>query len=310
MDSIILMDGKKVSQEFLQTQKHIDNTLRPPCLCIITVGNDMASKVYIRNKIKACHQCNINVIQSQFDINVTYRTLEFYIKELNSSPNVDGIIIQQPLPKQLKGIEQLVLPEKDVDGFTNQNLGYTLTNQSQGLQACTPQGIMYLLKYYDVPLEGKTVVIIGRSNIVGKPLIGLLLQENATVISCNSYTQNLTHFTSQADVLITAIGKPKMISMGGNLLDNCYCIVDVGMNKDENGKLCGDVDFRSVYNSWQNSQLVDKDFKIHFITPVPGGVGPMTVAVLIHNVNLAYHRNINKQLLIKDRGSISNGYDG
>lgn len=304
MENITIMDGKKVSQEFLETQRHIDNTLRPPCLCIITVGNDMASKVYIKNKIKACSKCNINVIQSQFDTSVSFRTLESYIKELNYSPNVDGIIIQQPLPKHLKGIEQLVMSEKDVDGFTNQNLGYTLTNQSEGLQACTPQGIMYLLKYYNVPLKGKNVVIIGRSNIVGKPLIGLLLQENATVISCNSYTQNLINFTSQADVLITAIGKPKMISMGGNLLDNCYCIMDVGMNRDENGKLCGDVDFESVYNSWENSQLNNKIFEPHYITPVPGGVGPMTVAMLIHNVNLAYHRNIEKQLYIKDKGEV------
>lgn len=294
--SIILMDGKKVSQEFLQTQKHIDNTLRPPCLCIITVGNDMASKVYIRNKIKACQQCNINVIQSQFDINVTFRTLEFYIKELNSSPNVDGIIIQQPLPKQLKGIEQLVLPEKDVDGFTNQNLGYTLTNQSQGLQACTPQGIMYLLKYYNVPLKGKTVVIIGRSNIVGKPLIGLLLQENATVISCNSYTEYLSENTELADVLITAIGKPKIIDMC-YITNRCYCIVDVGMNRDENSNLCGDVNYNQIVNVWKCWQeLYDTQ---RFITPVPGGVGPMTVAMLIHNVNLAYHKNIEKQLRIK-----------
>lgn len=296
--SVVLMDGKKVAEEFLQTQHFTDNTLRPPLLCIITVGEDKASQIYVKNKLKKCKECGINVIHNTYPNTVTYNTLQSYINELNYSPNVDGIIIQQPLPKHLKGIEQLILPDKDVDGFTNQNLGFTLTNQSEGLQACTPQGIMHLLKYYDIPLEGKTVVIIGRSNIVGKPLIGLLLQENATVISCNSYTKNLTDFTMQADVLITAIGKPKMISMGGNLLDNCYCIVDVGMNKDENGKLCGDVDFESVYDSWSNSQLVDKDFKTHYITPVPGGVGPMTVAMLIHNVNIAYHNHINKQLKI------------
>ena len=296
--SVVLMDGKKVAEEFLQTQHFTDNTLRPPLLCIITVGEDKASQIYVKNKLKKCKECGINIIHNTYPNTVTYSTLQSYINELNYSPNVDGIIIQQPLPKHLKGIEQLILPDKDVDGFTNQNLGFTLTNQSEGLQACTPQGIMHLLKYYDIPLEGKTVVIIGRSNIVGKPLIGLLLQENATVISCNSYTKNLTDFTMQADVLITAIGKPKMISMGGNLLDNCYCIVDVGMNKDENGKLCGDVDFKSVYDSWSNSQLVDKDFKTHYITPVPGGVGPMTVAMLIHNVNIAYHNHINKQLKI------------
>lgn len=150
---------------------------------------------------------------------------------------------------------------------------------------------MYLLKYYDIPLEGKTVVIIGRSNIVGKPLIGLLLQENATVISCNSYTKDLTNYTSQADVLITAIGKPKFITKSfiGN---TTKVIIDVGINKDSNNKTCGDVDFKSVVELFRNR------YNSNYITPVPGGVGPMTVAMLIHNVNIAYHNHINKQLKI------------
>lgn len=295
MSNIVIMDGKKVSKEFLETQKHIDNTLRPPCLCIITVGEDDASKVYIRNKVRACEKCNINVIHSKFDTSVSYSSLEFYIKELNSSPNVDGIIIQQPLPKHLKGIEQLVLSNKDVDGFTNYNLGYTLTNQNNGLQACTPQGILYLLKYYEIPLQGKHVVIIGRSNTVGKPLIGLLLQQNATVTSCNSYTDYLAEHTESADVLITAIGKPKYIDMA-YLTDRCYCIIDVGMNRDENNKLCGDTNYNQITNIWKcwNDDIT------RYITPVPGGIGPMTVAMLIHNVNLAYHRNIQTQLRIKE----------
>lgn len=289
--SVVLMDGKKVAEEFLQTQHFTDNTLRPPLLCIITVGEDKASQIYVKNKLKKCKECGINVIHNTYPNTVTYNTLQSYIDELNYSPNVDGIIIQQPLPKHLKGIEQLILPDKDVDGFTNQNLGFTLTNQNEGLQACTPQGIMYLLKYYDIPLEGKTVVIIGRSNIVGKPLIGLLLQENATVISCNSYTKNLTNYTSQADVLITAIGKPKFITKSyiGN---TTKVIIDVGINRDSDNKTCGDVDFKSVVELFRNR------YNSNYITPVPGGVGPMTVAMLIHNVNIAYHNHINKQLKI------------
>lgn len=295
MDNIVMMDGKKLSLKIKELEKnYIENNCgyRKPSLVVIEIGNNDASKVYLRNKEKACKEVGINFILKRYEEDISRKELSNEIQKLNSDSNIDGIFLQQPFPNHLRGIEQEILPEKDVDGFTLSNLGNTLYGDRFQLNACTPQGILYLLKEYNIPLQGKHVVIVGRSNIVGKPLIGLLLQENATVTSCNSYTEELWNYTRQADIIISAIGKSKKID-ANYISSKCFCIIDVGMNRDENNKLCGDVDFESIIKFW-NWTNYPVETKKRYITPVPGGVGPMTVASLIRNVNIAYTRNLDK----------------
>lgn len=295
MDDVVIMDGKKLSLKIKELEKnYIENncSYRKPSLAVIEIGNNDASKIYLKNKEKACKEVGIDFILKHFEEDISRKELSNEIQKLNTNENIDGIFLQQPFPNHLKGIEQEILPEKDVDGFTLSNLGNTLYNGRFQLNACTPQGIMYLLKEYNIPLQGKRVVILGRSNIVGKPLIGLLLAENATVISCNSYTQDLKEITLRADILISAMGKPKMID-ANYISSSCFCIIDVGMNRDENNKLCGDVDSDGIIKFW-NWTNYPVETKKRYITLVPGGVGPMTVASLIRNVNIAYTRNLDK----------------
>lgn len=292
MSKITKLDGKTLSTEILSTQ-HTNNMFkRPPTLVIITIGKDPASKVYVANKLRACEKCGINVIHTVFDSDTTKTKLANYIWELNTSDDIDGIIIQQPIPTHLKGVEQLVEPTKDVDGFTRYNLGNTLTNKDNGITACTPKGIMTMLHMYGIDLTGKHVTIIGRSEIVGKPLIGLLLKQNATVTSCNSYTENLKEILSISDIIISAIGKAKYITREF-LTPRTHVIIDVGINRDESNKLCGDCDYVDITDYW--TSLEDEEER--FITPVPGGVGPMTVATLIQNVNIAYNDHVVNKML-------------
>lgn len=289
MSNIQIIDGKRLSEELLETQKlYLDNygDLRRPHLVVITIGNDDASNVYIKNKKRACEKCDIQFEHLVIDENTNINNVTNIIKSLNADTSVDGVIVQQPVPEKFKGIEQLVDPKKDVDGFTTYNLGGTLNNYEH-IPACTPNGIMELLHFNSIDLCGKHVVIVGRSNIVGKPLIGMLLSKNATVTSCNSYTENLDIITGTADILITAIGKPKFIHRD-YLTSKCMCIIDVGMNRDKNNKLCGDVDYTNVISYWDSIN----DNMTRYITPVPGGVGPMTVYSLIKNTNIAYCNNI------------------
>lgn len=247
-------------------------------LVVIQVGNDPASCTYIRNKEKACGYVGIETETHRFDPNVSTDTLVDFIGNLNEDDSVNGILVQLPLPVHLN--EQKIInaidPDKDVDGFTFINAGKLARNYKKKMQLlpCTPMGIMNILSWYDINVAGKNCVVVGRSNIVGRPMAELLLNSDATVTICNSHTSNLKDICKSADVLVCAIGKPKFFTE--ECIKDGAVVIDVGMNRDNNGKLCGDVDFDSV------SKLSGA------ITPVPGGVGQMTVAMLMDNCITAY----------------------
>ena len=261
----IIKDEIKKNIEDLQGKK--------PCLAVVIVGDDYASHVYVKNKNKACEYVGIKSDTYFLDTNITEQDLLTLIEKLNNDDNVNGILVQLPLPNHIneKNILLKINPLKDVDGFHPYNIGMLSTNNSM-LKSCTPAGCIELLKRYNVDIKGKNALVIGRSNIVGKPLSMMLLNEDATVTTAHTKTKNLEYLTKQADIIIVAIGvanflKPHMIKEGAIL-------IDVGMNRD-NGKLCGDIDFSC-------SQ------KASLITPVPGGVGPMTITMLMKNCLIAY----------------------
>ena len=247
-------------------------------LVVIQVGNDPASCTYIRNKEKACGYVGIETETRRFDSNISTDTLVDFIGNLNEDDSVNGILVQLPLPVHLN--EQKIInaidPDKDVDGFTFINAGKLARNHKKKMQLlpCTPMGIMNILSWYDIDVAGKNCVVVGRSNIVGRPMAELLLNSDATVTICNSYTSNLKDICKSADVLVCAVGKSKFFTE--EYIKDGAIVIDVGMNRDDNGKLCGDVDFDSV------SKLNGA------ITPVPGGVGQMTVAMLMDNCITAY----------------------
>lgn len=244
-------------------------------LAVILVGDNQASKVYVRNKINACAEVGINSFLVEMPASSTHNDVLAEINRLNGDAEVSGIILQLPLPKGLDEAPLLdaISPDKDVDGCHYVQKGRLWTGRDS-LIACTPLGVMRLLDYYDIDLEGKNAVVIGRSNLVGKPLAQLLLDRNATVTICHSRSRNLKDIASKADVLCVAIGRAKFVT--ADMVKEGAVVIDVGMDRDENNKLCGDVDFEAV-----------KD-KASFITPVPGGVGPMTVTMLISNTVKAY----------------------
>ncbi len=265
-----IIDGKKVSakireelkKEVLSLHKKID-------LAVILVGDNKASTIYVNNKEKACAEVGITSRPFILPEQTTEEDLRRIIEELNNDKDVYGILVQLPLPKHLneRKILSYIAPDKDVDGFSAYQMGKLLLGEDC-LVSCTPQGIMRLLEEYDIPLEGKKAVIVGRSNIVGKPLSLLFLQKNATVTVCHSKTKDLASVTKQADILAVAIGKPKMIT--AEMVKENAVVIDVGINRTSDG-LCGDVDFENVCE------------KCSYITPVPGGVGPMTVTMLLCN---------------------------
>lgn len=269
-----IIDGKKISTEIKDELKEKVSLLKKEgketCLAVIQVGSDPASSVYVKNKKKACEYIGINSLIFNYPENVTENILIEKIKELNEDSKVNGILVQLPLPKHIneKKIIETIDPRKDVDGFNEKNVG-ALCVGNNGFISCTPFGIIELLKRSDIEIVGKHCVVIGRSNIVGKPMALLLLRENATVTICHSHTQNLKEITKQADILIVAIGKTRLIDE--TFIKEGAVVIDVGMNKDADGKLCGDVDFDKV------APLTSA------ITPVPGGVGPMTIAMLMYN---------------------------
>lgn len=276
-----IIDGKlvaKVTREQIKQEVEVLKALNYPNaigLAVILVGDDPASQVYVRNKIKACDEVGIKSFLCKLPAESTFDEVAGTIRYLNENPDVSGMILQLPLPKHLdeNSLLDLIDPNKDVDGCHYVQKGRLWTGRDS-LVACTPSGVMKLLEYYDISLQGKNVVVIGRSNLVGKPLAQLLLDANCTVTICHSKTQNLAEITSRADIVCVAIGKAKFLT--SDMVKNGAVVIDVGMDRDENGKLCGDVDFDSVAP------------KCSFITPVPGGVGPMTVTMLLANTVKAY----------------------
>jgi methylenetetrahydrofolate dehydrogenase (NADP+)/methenyltetrahydrofolate cyclohydrolase len=241
-----------------------------PGLAVILAGDDPASKVYVRNKTRACEEVGVRSQQIDYPASVTQEELMGRIRKLNADPSVHGILVQLPLPKHIDSARVLaaVAPQKDVDGFHAENMGALLAG-APGLVPCTPAGVMRLLETADIPLAGRRAVVVGRSNIVGKPLALLLLQRDATVTICHSKTRDLEKIAREADILVAAIGRAKLL--GAAMVKPGACVIDVGMNRLPDGSLAGDVDFAAVQDvaGW--------------ITPVPGGVGPMTIAMLLEN---------------------------
>lgn len=279
----MILDGRVVAADIKQRIKDdideaVANGCRRPKLVIITVGDDPASKVYVRNKIKAAEEVGIVTKHYCFAIDDESEAVLELIGRLNDAPTIDGIMVQLPLPKgwDERAIIDAINPAKDVDGLTTTNIGRLRSGQDC-LKPCTAAGIIDLCKYYDIELEGKDVTIIGRSNIVGKPLADMMMAAGATITQCHSKTSDVRFHTLPADIVVTAIGKPKFVDMG--YIGDERVVIDVGINRDEEGRLCGDVDFDSV-----------KDY-CSAITPVPGGVGPMTVAELMKNVVIAWKNN-------------------
>lgn len=269
-----IIDGKAVSKQVRERVAEETAQLKKkgitPGLAVIIVGDDPASQVYVRNKERACEEVGFYSEKFALPENTTQQELNALVKELNERPEVSGILCQLPLPKHLddKEVINLIDPLKDVDAFHPVNVGAIMIGDYNFLP-CTPAGVMELIHSTGVEISGKKAVVMGRSNIVGKPMAMLLLHENATVEITHSKTVDLKSITSQADILVAAIGRAKFVT--ADMVKDGAVVIDVGMNRDENGKLCGDVDFESV-----------KD-KCSFITPVPGGVGPMTISMLMQN---------------------------
>ncbi|MDY5279883.1 bifunctional methylenetetrahydrofolate dehydrogenase/methenyltetrahydrofolate cyclohydrolase FolD [Sharpea porci] len=279
-----LINGKEIStktknmikaeiEEIRKTGKRV------PKLAVILVGDNQASQVYVRNKEKACAYVGMESLRINRDANFSEEDLLKLIDGLNHDESVDGILVQLPLPKTIdeEKVLKAIAPEKDVDGFHPANIAKLFLNE-EGFIPCTPYGMMVMLDEIGYDLDGKEVVVVGRSNIVGKPVALLALHHNATVTIAHSHTKNLQEVTSRADVLIAAIGKAKFFT--ADYVKEGAVVLDVGMNRDENGKLCGDVDFDDVKE------------KVAAITPVPGGVGPMTIAMLMKNTLLSYKRRV------------------
>lgn len=269
-----IIDGKAVSRAVREQVAAETAQLKEkgivPGLAVIIVGEDPASQVYVNNKEKACAEVGFYSEKFALPESTTQQELNALVEELNARNDINGILCQLPLPAHLndKEVINLISPEKDVDAFHPVNVGAIMIGDYNFLP-CTPAGVMELIHSTGVDISGKKAVVIGRSNIVGKPMAMLLLHENATVEITHSKTKNLSEITSQADILVAAIGKAKFVT--ADMIKEGAVVIDVGMNRDENGKLCGDVDFASAA------------YKCSFITPVPGGVGPMTISMLMKN---------------------------
>ena len=269
-----LIDGKAISQTIKDELKarvaQLKKRGHSGSLAVIQVGNDPASSIYVKNKKKACEYIGIGSVSYELSENTSEKELLKIIDELNNKPEIIGILVQLPVPKHIDEdkIIRAISPKKDVDGFHVENVGALCVGE-RGFVSCTPAGVIQLLKRSNVEITGRHCVVVGRSNIVGKPMALLMLRENATVTICHSKTQNLKEICKEADILIAAVGKPRMINH--EYIKEGAVVIDVGIHRDENNKMCGDVDFDDV------KDLVSK------ITPVPGGVGPMTIAMLMNN---------------------------
>ena len=278
-----IIDGKTVSasvRDRIKTEvEALKNNGKETGLAVIIVGEDSASKVYVNNKKKGCEQVGINSYEYALPEETTTEELLELIEKLNSDTKVDGILCQLPLPSHIdeKTVINSITPEKDVDAFHPVNTGHIMIGDHSFLP-CTPAGIIEMLKFYNIQISGKECVVIGRSNIVGKPMAMLLLQNNGTVTVCHSKTENLAEVTRRADILVAAVGKANFVT--ADMVKDGAVVIDVGMNRNAEGKLCGDVDFENV-----------KD-KCSYITPVPGGVGPMTITMLLNNTLTASKNNM------------------
>jgi len=270
-----IIDGKELARKTRQNLKIDCDNLKAkgivPKLAVIMVGDNPASKVYVRNKSKACEEVGIEYEEFLLDEKTTQKDLISLIEELNEREDITGILLQSPIPANLDINEafRTISPKKDVDGFHPVSVG-KLTLGQDTFVSCTPYGVIKMFEEYNIDLEGKNVVIIGRSNIVGKPLIQCCLNKNATVTVCHSRTKDIAEYTKKADIVIVAIGRAKFLK--ADMVKDGAVVIDVGINRGEDGKLCGDVDFENVSK------------KSSYITPVPGGVGPMTIAMLMNNV--------------------------
>lgn len=267
----IILDGKMLRDKIFESLKaKLDKMQQKPTLAVILVGENPASQIYVRNKKKTAEKLGINSLSIEYQSDISEEELLNKIKELNSDEKVTAILVQLPLPAHINKnrIIDAILPQKDVDGLTPYNLGKLFSGEEPYVYPCTPKGILLLLDEYNIKLEGKNIVVVGRSNLVGKPVAQMLLKRNATVTMCHSHTKNLSEITKTADIIVSAVGK-KVI--GEKMLKSDSVVIDVGIFRDENGKISGDVDFENVSKT------------AAYISPVPGGVGPMTIASLMLN---------------------------
>lgn len=272
---VTIIDGKALAKKIREELKIECDTLKKkgvnPKLAVIMVGDNAASKVYVKNKSRACEEIGIEYEEYLLKDNISQQELDDLIKELNNKKDINGILLQSPIPSHLN-INQAfkkISYIKDVDGFTPSSVGKLSIGEDTFI-SCTPYGVMKMFEEYNIDLSGKDVVILGRSNIVGKPLVQCCLNKNATVTVCHSKTKNIKEYTKRADILIVAIGKAKFVTK--DMVKDGAVVIDIGINRNENGKLVGDVDFENVKEV------------ASYITPVPGGVGPMTIAKLMNNV--------------------------
>jgi methylenetetrahydrofolate dehydrogenase (NADP+) / methenyltetrahydrofolate cyclohydrolase len=276
-----IIDGKAIAQQVRAEWKIRADALKArgitPGMAVIIVGNDPASKVYVANKVKACAELGLYSIHKELPADVTSEQLLREVELLNNDPAIHGILVQLPLPKHLDAnqVIEAINPDKDVDGFHQKNVGALVTGETP-FPSCTPYGVMVLLEKTGISIEGKHAVIIGRSNIVGKPMALLLLHKNATVTICTSKTVDLAKHTRDADILVAAVGRANFVT--GDMVKPGAVVIDVGINRNAEGKLVGDVDFNSVKEV------------AGYITPVPGGVGPMTITMLVANTVRAAER--------------------
>lgn len=281
-----IIDGKALSDKILKEIENEHSELqakvgRKAGLAVIIVGENPASQIYVRNKIRACERVGFHSETIRLDENITEESLLLEIKKLNNDNNIDGILVQLPIPKHINELKVInaISAEKDVDGFHTTNIGKMMIGDETGFLPCTPAGVIQMFEEYNIDLEGKDVLVIGQSNIVGKPMTLLLINKRATVQVCNSKTKNLSEKLQKADVVVAAAGSPKLVK--GSDVKEGVVVIDIGINRVD-GKICGDVDFEEV------SQ------KASYITPVPGGVGPMTIAMLIKNTFKSYKQKVGK----------------
>ena len=281
---MIKIDGKAFSQTVLEKIKGEHSQLKekygkPAGLAVVIVGNNPASQVYVKNKIRACENVGFYSENIELDENISEKELLQEINKLNKNDRINGILVQLPLPAHINELKIIdsISPEKDVDGFHVSNIGKMVIGDETGFLSCTPYGIMQLLEEYKIEIEGKDAVIIGRSNIVGKPMALMLIQKGATVQVCNSNTKDLRKKLNEADIIIVAAGVPKLLKKED--VKEGAVVIDVGINRVD-GKICGDVDYEEVAE------------KTSYITPVPGGVGPMTIASLIKNTFKSYKNSL------------------